>query len=168
MHHTLDSRGSAGEPVIYTRTDWKAATWAGIIAGLVFVMVEMLLVWIVQGMSPWAPPGMMAAMVLGPEILPPPSGFSMKIMAIAMMIHIPLSVIYGLVLGWAIHRLEMGAALMAGAAFGLIAVYGVNFYLIAPMVFPWFVEARNWISVVSHVMFGMILAGTYIAMRRSR
>ena len=56
---------------------------------------------------------------------------------------------------------------MAGAAFGLIAVYGINFYVIAPMAFPWFVEARNWISVVSHVMFGMVVAGTYIAMRRS-
>jgi hypothetical protein len=148
------------------RTDWRAAIWAGVIAGAVFLVVEMLLVWLVQGMSPWAPPRMMAAMVLGPEVLPPPADFSFMAVMTAMLIHFPLSIVYGLILGWAIHRLEMGMALLAGAAFGLIAVYVVNFYLIAPMAFPWFVEARNWISLVSHVIFGVVLAGTYVAMRR--
>lgn len=130
-------------------------------------MVEMLLVWLVMGMSPWAPPRMMAAMVLGPEILPPPADFSLMAVMTAMVIHFPLSIVYGLILGWAVHRLEMGAALLAGAAFGLSAVYAVNFYLIAPMAFPWFVEAQNWISVLAHVILGMVLAGTYVAMRRT-
>lgn len=106
-------------------------------------------------------------MVLGPGVLPPPADFSMSVMAVAMMIHLPLSMLYGLVLGWAVHRLGMGAALLGGAAFGLVAVYLVNFYVIAPMVFPWFTEARNWISLVSHVVvFGAVLAGVYVAMRR--
>jgi hypothetical protein len=60
----------------------------------------------------------------------------------------------------------MGAALLVGAAFGLIAVYAVNLYLIAPMAFPWFVDARNWISVLAHVIFGVVLAGIYVSMRR--
>lgn len=46
-------------------------------------------------------------------------------------------------------------------------MYLVNFYLVAPVLFPWFVEARNWISVVAHVLFGAVLAGTYVALRRS-
>jgi hypothetical protein len=130
-------------------------------------MVEMLLVWLVLGMSPWAPPRMMAAMVLGPEILPPPADFSLMAVMTAMVIHFPLSIVYGLILGWAVHRLEMGAALLAGAAFGLVAVYAVNFHLIAAMAFPWFVEAQNWISVLAHVIFGVVLAGSYVAMRRT-
>jgi hypothetical protein len=142
------------------------AIWAGVIAGAVFLILEMLLVWMVQGMSPWAPPRMMAAMVLGPGVLPPPADFSLMAVMTAMMVHFPLSIVYGLVLGWAIHRLEMGMALLVGAAFGLIAVYAVNFYLIAPMAFPWFVEARNWISVLAHLVFGVVLAGAYVAMRR--
>lgn len=152
---------------LHGRADWKAAVWAGLIAGLVFLMVEMLLVWLVMGMSPWAPPRMMAAMVLGPEILPPPADFSLMAVMTAMVIHFPMSIVYGLILGWAVHRLETGAALLAGAAFGLIAVYAVNFHLIAPMAFPWFVEAQNWISVLAHVIFGVVLAGSYVAMRRS-
>lgn len=56
-------------------------------------------------------------------------------------------------------------ALLAGAVFEFIAVYLVNFYLIAPALFPWFVEARNWISIAAHVLFGMVAAGAYVALR---
>ena len=169
MQNTINDRDSARHApahAIHPHLDRKKALWAGMIAGLVFMMVEMIMVAMFQGMSPWAPPCMMAAMALGTSVLPPPADFSMKIMMIAMMIHLPLSMIYGLILGWAVHRLQMGAALLAGAAFGLIAVYFVNFYVVAPMAFPWFTEARNWISVISHVMFGVVLAGAYVAMRR--
>ncbi len=144
--------------------DWKAAAWAGVIASAVFMMAEMLMVWLLQGQSPWGPPRMMAAMVLGKGILPPPADFSFVAMAVAMMIHIPLGIVYGLVLCRAAHRLGMGAALLAGAVFG-VAVYAVNFYLVAPMVFPWFVEARNWVSLVAHALFGMVLGGAYVTLR---
>lgn len=153
---------------VHLRTDWKAAVWAGLVAGLAFMMAEMLLVWLVQGMSPWGPPRMIAAMALGRDMLPPPADFSFVGVMTAMLIHFPLSIVYGLVLGWAIHRLDKGAALLVGAVFGLIAVYAVNFYLIAPVVFPWFVEARNWVGALAHVIFGVVLAGTYVAMRRAR
>jgi hypothetical protein len=148
------------------QTDWKAAAWAGVIAGIVFVIAEMLLVWLVMGMSPWAPPRMMGAILLGKDVLPPPADFSLPAVAAAMAVHLPLSILYGLILGWIVHRLEMGAALLAGAAFGFVAVYLVNFYLIAPALFPWFVEARNWISIAAHVLFGMVAAGAYVVLRR--
>lgn len=148
-------------------TDWRAAAWSGVIAGLVFMMAEMLLVWLAMGMSPWAPPRMMAAMVLGKGILPPPDDFSLLAIMTAMMIHLPLSALYGLILGSLVHRLDMLKAILVGMAFGLIAIYGVNFYLVAPAVFPWFVDARNWIGVVSHAIFGVVAAAVYISMRRS-
>jgi hypothetical protein len=37
---------------------WKAAVWAGIIAGLVFMVLEMLLVQLVGAGSMWGPPRM--------------------------------------------------------------------------------------------------------------
>lgn len=150
------------------RIHWKAAIWSGVIAGLVFLMLEMLLVWVVLGMSPWAPPRMMAAMVLGKGILPPPADFSFQAVMTAMMIHLPLSAVYGVIIGWLVHRFDMVKAVLIGMAFGVVAVYGVNFYLVAPAVFPWFVDARNWISLVSHAMFGMVAAGAYVAMRSQR
>ena len=147
-------------------TDWKAAAWAGVIAGAVFLVLEMLLVWLVQGMSPWAPPRMIAAMILGRQVLPPPADFSGVAVAVAMLIHFPLAVVYGLILGWAVRRLDMAAAVLAGAAFGLVAVYLLNFYVIAPLLFPWFTEARNWISVFAHLVFGALLGAAYVALRR--
>lgn len=162
MHSTANERHLIA---MHGQADWKAAACAGVIAGIVFLIAEMLLVWVITGMSPWAPPRMMGAILLGKDVLPPPADFSLAVVAAALAVHLPLSIAYGLILGWIVRRLEMGAALLAGAAFGLVAVYLVNFYLIAPVLFPWFVEARNWISIAAHVLFGMVAAGAYAALR---
>lgn len=50
------------------------------------------------------------------------------------------------------------------AVFGLRAVHAINLYPIAPMVFPWFAEARNWISVLAHAIFGVVPAGAYVCL----
>ncbi|MDQ3025886.1 MAG: hypothetical protein M3R58_05215 [Pseudomonadota bacterium] len=147
-------------------TDWKAGAWAGVIAGLAFVMIEMLGVMLLQGESPWGPPRMIAAMALGPGILEGPAAFNFKYLMTAMMIHIPMSVAYGLFLAWAVHRMQIVAALAVGLAFG-IAIYLVNFYPIADALFPWFAKARGMLSVVAHAMFGIIAAGTYVGLRRT-
>lgn len=39
------------------KLDWKAAIWAGVIAGVVFMMLEMVLVGTIGGQSPWGRPG---------------------------------------------------------------------------------------------------------------
>ena len=83
-----------------------------------------------------------------------------------MMIHLPLSAIYGLIIGWLVRRLDMLMAALVGMAFGLIAIYGVNFYLVAPAIFPWFIDARNSVGVVSRAMFGVVAAAVYVSMRR--
>lgn len=153
----------------HAATDWKAGALAGLIAGVVFLMLEMALVWLVQGMSPWGPPYMMAAMVLGADVLPAMGTwavFDFKVVTIAMMIHIPMSVIYGLLGAWLIHRFDLAVALMIGAGLGL-AVYLVNFYIVAPMAFPWFEIGRNWIGAFAHIMFGAVLAVSYIALGKS-
>lgn len=166
MAHVL----TAPRDDLHSVTDWKAGAWAGVIAGLVFLMLEMGLVWMAQGQSPFGPPHMMAAMVLGKEVLPPPGSwapFDLKILITAMMIHFPVSIAYGLLGAWLVHRFDWAGGLMIGATFGL-AIYIVNFYVIAPVAFPWFEMGRNWIGAFSHVMFGAVLAGAYIALRRPR
>ncbi|MBA3597936.1 MAG: hypothetical protein H0W40_11250 [Methylibium sp.] len=147
-------------------TDWKAAVSAGVIAGVVFMMAEMMMVWLFMGQSPWGPPRMMAAMVLGKEVLPPPADFSLTAMMTAMAIHLPLSAVYGAIIGWLVHRFDMLAAVLIGMVFGIVALYVVNFYLIAPAMFPWFVEARNWVSLVAHAMFGIVAAAAYVGLRK--
>lgn len=150
-----------------TRTlDWKAAIAAGIVAGVVFMMLEMLLVQMFQPMSMWAPPRMIAAMAMGREILPPPDTFDAMALMVAMLIHFPLSIIYAIILGWIISRWELGlaAAMIAGLVFGLV-IYVVNFYGFTA-VFPWFADARGWVALFSHAMFGLVLGLVYEPLER--
>lgn len=148
--------------------DTKAAVWSGIVAGIVFVMAEMILIATVGGGSPWGPPRMMAAIVMGTEVLPPPPTFDFGITMVGMIIHFVLSVIYGFILGFAISkwRLGTGAAILAGIAFGLL-IYLVNFYVFTGL-FPWFSNARNAITVVSHLLFGGVLGWVYHAIAAKR
>lgn len=147
--------------------DWRAATWAGLVAGAVFLTVEMALV-AMSGDSPWGPPRMMAAIVLGKSVLPPPATFDMIVMLVAMAVHFILSVLLGFVLalGFAAtrRRLSLGAATLIGGVFGL-AVYLVNFYALTAL-FPWFAMARNLISIAGHILFGAVLGWTYAKLAR--
>ncbi len=146
-----------------TRIDWKAAIWAGVIAGIVFIMLEMALVTFVQGMSPWGPHRMMAAVVMGEGVLPPPETFDLMIVMVAMMVHLVMSILLGVILGFVISRLalNLAASIAAGTLFGVV-VYYVNFYGATAM-FPWFAMARGQISIFSHAMFGMVAGWLYHA-----
>ena len=150
------------------KLDWRAAVWAGLIAGAVFMMVEMALVGTVGGASPWGPPRMIGARVMGQSVLPPPATFDAVIMMVAMVIHFLLSVLFGVVLGWAISRWRIGmaAALVAGLIFGLV-VYFVDFYIMAA-IFPWFAMARGAISISAHAIFGSVLGAAYRALAARR
>ncbi len=144
--------------------DWKAAAWAGIIAGAVFLLLEMVLVGTVGGGSPWGPPRMMAAMVMGEGVLPPPGTFDLGIVMVAMLIHFPLAIVFGFILGWGISRWKLGlaASIVVGTVFGLL-LYFVNFYGLTA-IWPWFAMARNLITIFAHAMFGLVLGWVYAAM----
>ncbi len=147
---------------------WSAAIWAGLIAGLVFVIMEMILVATVGGGSAWAPPRMMAAMVMGEGVLPGPENpptFDLGIVMAGMIVHFALSIVLALVLAAILTAAGsgMGAAVGIGVAFGLV-VYLVNFYGFTAL-FPWFENARNWITILSHLGFGGVLGGSYVALR---
>lgn len=150
------------------KLDVSAAIWAAIIAGLVFVVMEMVLVATAGGGSPWGPPRMIAAIGMGRDVLPPPATFDFGIVMVAMIIHFALSIVLGLILGWAISnwRLGMGAAIVGGIVFGLL-VYLVSFYIFTG-IFPWFANARNWITVLSHLVYGGVLGGVYRALASRR
>src|ERR671919_321634 len=116
--------------------DWSAAIWAGIIAGAVFMVVEMLLVQMALGMSMWGPPRMIAAIVMGKGVLPPPETFDATIVMVAMVVHFVLSVVFVIPLALVLHRMASAPALLVGGVYGLV-LYLVNFYLFTA-VFPWF------------------------------
>ena len=144
--------------------DWKAAIWSGIIAGVVFLSLEMVMVPVFGGGSPWGPPRMMAAIVLGEGVLPPPATFDLGVIMAAMGLHFVLSIVYAVVFSLVVNRLSLGPALALGGVGGLV-LYLVNFYGFTAL-FPWFAMARNWISIFGHLVFGLVAAGAYVAIRK--
>ncbi len=146
--------------------DWSAAIKAGLVGGLIFLVLEMVMVPLFLGGSPWGPPRMIGAIVMGQEVLPPPATFSFGVIVVAMIVHLVLSVVYALMLAFVLARLGLGAALAVGAAFGLL-LYLVNFYAFTG-IFPWFAMARNWVSIFSHIVFGVLTAWAYMSFARRR
>lgn len=139
--------------------DWRAAVLAGLFSGFVFLILELIMVPVFMGGSPWGPPRMIAAIAMGEGVLPPPASFDLGVVLVAMLVHFPLSIVYAIVLAFLIHRMDMGVALGAGAVFGL-ALYLINFYGLTA-VFPWFAEGRNWVSIFAHIVFGLAAAWAY-------
>lgn len=141
--------------------NWPAAIGAGIIAGVAFLILEMGLL-ATTGGAVWGPPRMMAAIVMGEGVLPPPATYAPGIVAVGMIVHFVLSIIYAIILAAILQwwPLPIWPAVGLGAAFGLL-IFLVNFYGFTELAFPWFAMARNWITLVSHIVFGAVLGGSY-------
>ena len=138
--------------------DFRAVIWAGLISGLVFLLVNMLLSWIVLG-TPWIFTRMAAGIVLGDGVVPPPATFDPLVFFTALLIHLFLSILFTTILALIIHRWGLLVGILGGALFGL-ALYFINTYTFSYF-FPWFFSLRSWIILVSHVLFGATAGGVY-------
>lgn len=152
----------------YRKPDWKAGVYAGLIAGVVFLILEIVLVPLFMGGSPWGPPRMIAAIVMGRDVLPPPATFDVGIVLAAMVVHFALSTVFGLILAGLISLFNLdssaGLTFVVGAVFGLLLYY-INFYGMTAF-FPWFADARNWLSLMLHVVFGVVAAESYFGLEK--
>jgi hypothetical protein len=94
---------------------------------------------------------------MGASVLPPPSTAHWDVLLVATLIHFVLSVGYAVIAVQLTGRLRTGSALFVGALYGLL-IYVVNLYGLT-ILFPWFAVARDWVTLVTHVVFGVSLAG---------
>jgi hypothetical protein len=126
---------------------------AGIVAGLVFAVFEMLASAFMMGAGAFFMPlRMIGAIALGPEALDP--GYSLWTAGFAgVVVHMVLAIIYGLIFGAVATMLRGPAALIGvGWIYGL-ALWLVNFYVIAPTTFPWFLDANPMVQFIAHTFF---------------
>jgi hypothetical protein len=143
---------------------WRSAALAGIAAGVVATIAQLAL-WVV-----WSEPlptilfrdaRLTAAIVMGRQALLPAATFDGAILLVATIIHFALSIAYGLTLSVFISHLNTPVSLLAGAAFGL-SLYAINMYGFT-FAFPWFAVTRDWITAITHVVFGLVAAAVYKA-----
>ena len=107
---------------------------------------------------------MIAAIVMGEGVLPPPATFDLMVLMAAMAVHFMLSIVIGVAFALIASRFGWLMAVIVGAVVGL-GLYVVNFYGMTA-VFPWFAMARNTISIVSHIAFGLMLGLSYKALAK--
>lgn len=141
----------------------------GLLAGVVFGVMEILGA-AVTGMPPLQPLRMFASVLLGEDALrATPMGLAALI---GIVVHLALSaafgVIYGLVNGALSARLRTSFAResVLGLLYGL-ALWIVNFQIIARIGYPWFLETPQFLQAVMHAVFyGLPLALMYVAGER--
>jgi len=145
--------------------DWRAAVIAGLAASVVFLVANVALAaWVLE--SPWFPLRLVASLALGPDALPPPPDFDAGILGAALAVHLPLSVGFGCLVAYVVHRGGFVEGLAGGALLGL-AFYAINFYTLTYF-FPWVYPLKSWMMAVSHVLYGAAAGGLYEALEVRR
>ncbi|MES1982962.1 MAG: sodium:proline symporter [Pseudomonadota bacterium] len=149
-------------------TSGKAIVYAGLAAGVVATLVQLIL-WYAN-MSPlpetlFRDMRLTAAIVMGTDVLPPPATFAWDVFLVSALIHFSLSIAYSVVLAYFITRFSARLSLATGILYGLF-IYGINMHLFT-FIFPWFAVVRDWVTILTHAVFGAVLAGTYRWLRSS-
>ncbi len=142
--------------------NWTVAAISGFAAGAILMVLELLWSAVASDTGPWGASHAIAAMVMGRDILVS-NDFNLMVVAIALINHYILGMVFGMILCAFIAPFHMdsslAAAAVAGAIFGLL-LYFFNFYGMS-YIFPWFAEMRGWAALIAHLIFGIATAAIY-------
>lgn len=131
----------------------------GLAAGVVATAAQLAL-WALAGMplldTLFRDARLTAAVILGAGVLPPPSTPRWDVLLAATLIHFALSIAYALIPAALVGRLTTRTAFFGGALYGL-TIYAVNLHGFT-LLFPWFAISRNWVTLATHLVFGIALA----------
>jgi len=147
--------------------DWAAAAVAGLGAGAILMVLDLMWSLAITGEGPWAASRMIAAIVMGPQVLQS-SAFSLSIVMVALLLHYAFGIVGGLVIAAVSAPLgldsKFGLALLTGAVFGVV-LYLVNFHGMTAF-FPWFTEIRGWAAFLVNLIFGISTTLLYWKLER--
>jgi hypothetical protein len=137
--------------------DWRAAVIAGLVGGLVFLLIQMLGQAMVIGGSAWLFPRYVAAMVMGEQVLL--GDLNIAVVLVGLLVHFVLALIFGLILAAIIHEWNLMVGIIVGALFGL-ALYAINYYTMTRF-FSWFYPVYHWLDITAHVLYGLTAGAVY-------
>lgn len=149
-----------------TRTvDWSIALIAGIVAMVVFAIIEMAFSWAMRGASALSPLAVFGTATL--DVLMPSAhaGGGPKTMAVGAASLLAIGAVSGIVLAYLVDRVGVLGAAIVGVVFGL-AMYAIDVYGIARLV-PALAALRDWMSAIAYAIQGVLAAVLYKVMTRA-
>jgi hypothetical protein len=144
--------------------DWGMAILAGVIAMVVFAVIEMAFSWAMRGTAPWRPLVIFGTATLNALAPSMPVGGGPRTAAVGALLLLALGALSGVILAYIVARIGVVAAAISGAVFGL-AMYAIDLYGIA-RVLPSLADLRDWMSALAYVIQGALTAGLYKVMTR--
>src|SRR5512134_72508 len=121
----------------------------------------------VTGEGPWAASRMIAAIVMGPQVLQS-TAFSLSAVTVALLLHYAFGIVGGLVIAAVSAPLgldsRLSLAVLTGAAFGVV-LYVINFHVMTTF-FPWFTQIRGWTTLLINLIFGISTTLLYWKLER--
>jgi len=146
--------------------DWRAAFVAGLVAGTVFLLINLFVVSGGGHGGPWVMIRLWASVLMGNTIVAPPATFHAGALVAALVTHFALSIGAAALLAVIIHRYGLWVGIIGGAAYGL-ALFSINMYTLAYF-FPQFLLLNGLPFMGAHVVFGALAGGVYEALEVER
>lgn len=135
---------------------WRAIPFAGLIAGTVFLLMNMVLSPILFQLDPTIILRYFASLTMGTSALVADNS---SFLIVGLLTHYVLSILFTLVIAIVVHRWGLGVGIVGGAILGL-SIYGINLYA-GTLIFEWFFAINNPLLAVSHILFGAVAGGVY-------
>ena len=146
--------------------DWIVALPAGLIAGLAYIIAQAVLHTLTIGGGASATARYVAATLIGRTWPPPAAGVPIADTALAVVVHLALSALLGLILAIIVYRWRLLITVAVGLVFGLVLYLAVYYGLQSR--FAWLADYRGWMSLVSYLLFGGVAAFVYELVERDR
>jgi hypothetical protein len=153
VKHIKNARGKSAGGAF----NWGAALLAGLFAGGVFLLLELLATWVFGAGSPFGPAHVTLQGLLGREATA--GGPNGGLVLAAFFLHFSLAIFLTLVLARVVHTWRMGMALVVSMVLGYL-LYFLNVHLFAYML-PVLGTARDVFLLVNYVLFGVSGAWAY-------
>ncbi len=135
---------------------WKAIPLAGVVAGTVFLLVNMILTPLLLGVHATPLLRYTAALVLGPSAL---TNSGVLTFIVGLVVHYAISILIAGMIAVVIHRWGLVVGLVGGGLLGF-AFYAFNLYTLTRL-FPWYFAINNSVLLIAHIAFGVVAGGVY-------
>jgi len=141
---------------IRKNVDWRAIPIAGLAAGTVFLLVNLMLTPIIFEIDSTLPLRYIASLVLGESAVTDDGAGGL---VIGVIVHYVLSIVFTLVIAIVIHRWGLLVGIIGGAILGA-SIYSINLYTFT-VFFEWFFAINSEVMLISHIFFGATAGGIY-------